>query len=738
MELFADYCRAGFVLCPILPGHKSPVNAGWQQREIGITDPAVARELPGVGLCHAWSGTACLDIDDFAASVDWCAEHGIDLQALWDAPEAVKISSGRPNRGKLLFRVATPLPSKKVIVGKQSVIDFRCASRRGLTLQDVLPGTVHPDTQRKYEWVYDELLTHWSTPPQLPDDVRAVWESLITPVATPNISQVHMPADAQIIRDILATKDPDCDRDSWVKILSEIHLETRGEEWGFALADEWSSRGEKYAGSDDVRTRWNSFNLNHPAPATMQAEIRARATPEEFPPVPPEQAAPPPADPEQLNESNKVIRKKATGDLEDRLVYVIARDQYYDTVSRRMLVSDHALRHMFSATMPWVRTESGRKRLDPVDLLKNSATKKVVDVQGFHPGAGLFFEEEGVHYVNTYAPRPIEPLPPTKAELDVIRGLFNRINDPLFREWLLKFYAHSVQKPGVKILSAPLIWSEMTGNGKSTLTQEIPTLLYGQEYSQSISHGQLASDFNDYLAGKWFIHLSEMHADQRGERTKVTAKLKAWITDPLAIHPKGSAAYTTRNSLIITAASNNGDAAMIENNDRRWGIHELKADRMTEAESADVFEGFLRTPRAAGVLRHYFLNMSTVGFRPTAPAPETGDRKAMINASLPPDVDLLVHAIEEQRGPFARDLFTVQEAIEFLRQNGIRYLPSITAMGTKLSRSPLNCISRRVNVSGDGAAKRTIWCCRNHSEWESAAHSVWVDSWRSVSDPLLD
>ena len=97
---FGDYIRdASWRLCAIPPGSKSPVVKEWQRPENAITDDATADELSGAGLLHSVSGTACLDIDDFAAAADWAAMQGLDLQALWDDPLVVKISSGKPNRG---------------------------------------------------------------------------------------------------------------------------------------------------------------------------------------------------------------------------------------------------------------------------------------------------------------------------------------------------------------------------------------------------------------------------------------------------------------------------------------------------------------------------------------------------------------------------------------------------------------------------------------------------------------
>src|SRR5690348_80975 len=103
---FREYAEFGWYLCGISPGNKGPTGnaaVGWQKRENAITDPDVADRLMGAGLCHAWSGTCALDVDNFEVAEAWLAEKGIDLRGLLLAPDCVQISSGRPGRYKLIY-----------------------------------------------------------------------------------------------------------------------------------------------------------------------------------------------------------------------------------------------------------------------------------------------------------------------------------------------------------------------------------------------------------------------------------------------------------------------------------------------------------------------------------------------------------------------------------------------------------------------------------------------------------
>jgi hypothetical protein len=77
------------------------------------------------------------------------------------------------------------------------------------------------------------------------------------------------PAARDNCRKLLPRIDPDVDRDTWVKVGAAVHHSFQGEEEGFELFDEWSSRGEKYAGEWDTRKRWDSYLATRGARVTV-------------------------------------------------------------------------------------------------------------------------------------------------------------------------------------------------------------------------------------------------------------------------------------------------------------------------------------------------------------------------------------------------------------------------------------------------------------------------------------
>ena len=63
---------------------------------------------------------------------------------------------------------------------------------------------------------------------------------------------------------LLSPIDADITYDDWSKVLMAVHHETGGSEAGFELVTQWSSKGRKYKGINDVRSHWRSFSTDRP------------------------------------------------------------------------------------------------------------------------------------------------------------------------------------------------------------------------------------------------------------------------------------------------------------------------------------------------------------------------------------------------------------------------------------------------------------------------------------------
>ncbi|MGW8370126.1 MAG: AAA family ATPase, partial [Gammaproteobacteria bacterium] len=207
--------------------------------------------LDAAGLCHAYSGTCAIDIDNFEHARIWFATRGIDLDALFADPEAVRIQSPKDNRGKLIYALPQPMQTRQIKEDGKVILEFRCATRAGATMQDVLPPSPYPDGGH-YQWVGD-----WQSLPPLPDELALLWGALAAPddverASTPTIDRTH-------ITGLLERLDPDMPYDEWLRVGMAVHHEFGGSEEGFATWLTWSAGGGKFAGEADVRSHWDSF-----------------------------------------------------------------------------------------------------------------------------------------------------------------------------------------------------------------------------------------------------------------------------------------------------------------------------------------------------------------------------------------------------------------------------------------------------------------------------------------------
>jgi hypothetical protein len=286
-----QYVSRGWVLVPIEHGTKGPNGKGWNTLSHCITQVDQCSRIKGnMGLAHAFSRTAALDLDDILKAAAWLATHGVVLQALLDAPDAVRVSSGRPNRAKLLYRLPdgiAPLPSKEITyteddpeTGKpkrRAVFEFRCATVDGLTVQDVLPPSIHPDTGEAYTWEYgDPLIGSWQDLPVLPAELLAVWQGLLAPAAKEVSDKAPLGLGKRELRDLLTHFSPDAGYHEWIDTGFALHHETRGGDLGLDLWDEWSTAGATYKGREDLAQHWDSFGKRTTGPIKTVRSLMSR------------------------------------------------------------------------------------------------------------------------------------------------------------------------------------------------------------------------------------------------------------------------------------------------------------------------------------------------------------------------------------------------------------------------------------------------------------------------------
>lgn len=128
---------------------KIPVTPGWQKvRAADQTEAeviAMARR-GNIGMpTGSASGIVVIDIDDPANAEAIAQELGLDEQPTW----VVRTGGGGL---QLYFRIPPSVTIKNSVKRVHPMVDVR-----GEGGQVVLPGSIHPDTGRMYDWLAPEL-----------------------------------------------------------------------------------------------------------------------------------------------------------------------------------------------------------------------------------------------------------------------------------------------------------------------------------------------------------------------------------------------------------------------------------------------------------------------------------------------------------------------------------------------------------------------------------------------------
>ncbi len=275
------YLQAGFSLVPIPYREKAPCTPGWNLSENCIFDVDGCAALVGgnVGLAHAYctpTSTCALDIDHYRRAKHWLATYGIDLYAHLNAVGAVVLRSGKRQSLKIFFRLPVgvpPLESKKITgTDGKSVLEFRCATRDGKTVQDLLPPSMHPEG-RAYEWIGDGDPVNI---PEIPAKLLELWQLLIvngSRVASRKFDsksrhqREETPRQVAIVVAALGHINANCQYEMWRNIVWAI-LST-GWRCAEELARTWSMSAPDRYDEDAFWLVANSYMPDHVTPITL-------------------------------------------------------------------------------------------------------------------------------------------------------------------------------------------------------------------------------------------------------------------------------------------------------------------------------------------------------------------------------------------------------------------------------------------------------------------------------------
>ena len=199
---------------------------------------------------------------------------------------------------------------------------------------------------------------------------------------------------------------------------------------------------------------------------------------------------------------------------------------------------------------------------------------------------------------------------------------------PEERSWFERWCALPLQRPGVKMYTCAVVWGRLTGTGKSLSGVSLGRI-YGRNYAV-IGEKELKSEGNAWLIGKQFA----LGDDVTGQEQRRHAdRLKTMVTqETVRIDQKYVPVYEIPDVVNYMFTSNHPDAFFIEDDDRRFFVHEVRSAPLPRA----FYKEYMSWLGGGGAshLFHHLLETDLGGMEPEDRAPENDAKKAMIEDGM--------------------------------------------------------------------------------------------------------
>lgn len=310
--------------------------------------------------------------------------------------------------------------------------------------------------------------------------------------------------------------------------------------------------------------------------------------------------------------------------------------------------------------------------------------------------------------------------------LELVDHLFSTA-EPEAKQWFLRWCAYPLQHPGYKLFSSVVLHGIRHGTGKSLLGLTLGRI-YGKNFTE-ISQMDIHNSFNEWAEGKQFV----MGDDVTGSNIRAEADfLKKLITQrELRVNGKYVPTYVVPDCINYIFTANHPDSFFLEDDDRRFFIHEVQVAPLSEAFYMN-YDLWVDTGGAAAVF-DYLLHLDVGDFNPGAPACRTAAKERMITnvqsdlagwvrqLVATPDFILRVGEIA-----LRQDLFMSVELLQIYDSIG-KTGTTANGVGRELARAGVRqvCGGKPIRLA-DGSQGR-FYAVRNAEFWLSASSSLVVD-----------
>lgn len=287
-------------------------------------------------------------------------------------------------------------------------------------------------------------------------------------------------------------------------------------------------------------------------------------------------------------------------------------------------------------------------------------------------------------------------------------------------DWFLRWLAFPLQHPGVKLATSVLLYGRAHGTGKSLIGYTMKPI-YGSNFT-SIRQADLESTFNAWADGRQFILVDDITGTTNRQNADVLKKLVT--QQEIWINQKNIQQFTVPDCINYMFTSNQPDALFLEDDDRRFFVHEVTVPPLDEEFYVD-YDLWLSSGGAAHVF-HYLLNLDLGDFQPHAHARRTSAKERM-TADAMSDLGSWIRRLKQEpeallkvgAAPMEGDLFTNRQLLTLYDPAGVSRTTA-NGLGRELKRAGFyQVLNGQLIKSPDGTVDRW-YVIRNLERWQAA------------------
>ena len=356
-----------------------------------------------------------------------------------------------------------------------------------------------------------------------------------------------------------------------------------------------------------------------------------------------------------------------------------------------------------------------------------------VDKLGYLPGKGELVEDKGIQHYNIWPGWGVQPIEGDHEPfLDLTAHLFSTASKE-DHEWFLDWCAYPLQNPGAKLFTSVVIFGVKHGTGKSLLGYTLGRI-YGDNFAE-ISQPDLHNQFNEWAVAKQFA----LGDDVTGSNKRADNDLlKKMITQrEMRVNTKYIPSYTIKDCINYYFTSNQPDAFFLEDDDRRFFIHEIQVPPLDELFYAE-YDLWLDTGGSAAVF-HYLMQRDLTNFNPSAPAKKTSAKSRMIE-NVRSDLGSWVRELLENPDYVLRvgkvsltsDLYTSKDLMALYDPAGTKNTTA-NGLGRELRRAGVVLAWKGDPLPSPDGGQGRYYMIRRPEVWVAATRGELIDHLTSTS-----